>query len=71
MTRKKMPRWKPEEVEALRELYPTRSNADISIRLGRSVKSVVSKAHNLRLKKDPARLAEMGRENNRYNRPEQ
>jgi len=59
----RMPRWKPEELEILRELYPDSSNLEIAQKLNRSVKSVVSKAHNMGLKKDPARLREMGREN--------
>ena len=43
-------------------LYQT-AIEDIALKLDRSVKSVVSKAHNLGLKKDPDRLREMGREN--------
>lgn len=58
-----MPRWKEEELQILREHYPTSSNLEIAKRLNRSVKSVVSKAHNMKLKKDPERLREMGREN--------
>ncbi len=59
----KMPRWSLTELELLRELYPDRSNLEIAQRLNRSVKSVVSKAHNMGLKKDPSRLREMGRQN--------
>lgn len=59
----RMPRWTPEELEFLRREYPTRSNLQIAMRLNRSVKSVVSKAHNLGLKKSPDRLRRMGREN--------
>lgn len=59
----KMPRWSDDELELLRELYPIHSNLVIAQRLGRSVKSVVSKAHNMRLKKDKARLQQMGRQN--------
>ncbi len=59
----RMPRWAPEELEFLRRKYPTESNLLIAQELGRSVKSVVSKAHNLGLKKSPARLREMGRQN--------
>lgn len=59
----KMPRWTEEELTALKEMYPFHSNLEIAQRLDRSVKSVVSKAHNLGLKKDPKRLREMGREN--------
>ena len=39
------------------------SNLELARTLGRSVKSVVSKAHNLGLKKDRERLRQMGREN--------
>lgn len=59
----KMPRWGKPEIELLKELYPTVSNLDIAAKLNRSVKSVVSKAHNLGLKKEADRLREMGREN--------
>ena len=59
----RMPRWSEDELKVLAELYPTASNLDIARRLDRSVKSVVSKAHNLGLKKDPQRLREMGRQN--------
>ena len=59
----RMPRWKPEELELLKELYPELSNLEIAQRLNRSVKSVVSKAHNMGLKKDSSRLREMGRQN--------
>lgn len=59
----RMPRWTPEEIERLRETYPIHSNLEIAQELNRSVKSVVSKAHILGLKKDRARLQEMGREN--------
>ena len=59
----KMPRWNAQELELLRELYPRMANLDIAQRLNRSVKSVVSKAHHLGLKKELERLVEMGREN--------
>ncbi|MDP6740305.1 MAG: hypothetical protein QF404_09885 [Planctomycetota bacterium] len=59
----KMPRWKPSELDILRELYPVRPNLEIAEHLNRSVKSVVSKAHNLGLRKNPDRLREMGRQN--------
>lgn len=67
----RMPRWEPEELALLEELYPSTPNLDIAHRVGRSVKSVVSKAHHLGLRKDPERLAEMGRENvaQRYRAP--
>ncbi len=59
----KMPRWGTRDLDLLRELYPNHSNLEIARRLERSVKSVVSKAHNLGLRKDASRLKEMGREN--------
>lgn len=59
----RMPRWSAPEIEQLKEIYPTVANLDIAARLNRSVKSVVSKAHNLGLKKEADRLREMGREN--------
>ncbi len=59
----RMPRWTGEELDLLRELYPVHSNLEIAQRLGRSVKSVVSKAHNMGLKKDKVRLQQMGRQN--------
>ncbi len=59
----RMPRWTEAELQLLRERYPKSSNLEIAQDLDRSVKSVVSKAHNLGLKKDRERLREMGREN--------
>ena len=59
----RMPRWTEAELQTLREVYPLRPNLEIAHQLKRSVKSVVSKAYHLGLKKDPERLREMGREN--------
>lgn len=59
----RMPRWKAEELEILAESYATQPNLEIARRLGRSTKSVVSKAHHLHLKKSSERLRAMGREN--------
>lgn len=59
----RMPRWEESELQLLRDLYPTTPNLDIAQKLDRSVKSIVSKAHNLGLKKEIERLREMGREN--------
>jgi hypothetical protein len=59
----RMPRWAEPELDVLRDLYPRVSNLEIAQQLNRSVKSVVSKAHNLGLKKDRERLREMGRQN--------
>lgn len=61
--RTRMPRWDPGAVALLTELYPLASNHEIARRLGRSIKSVVSKAHAMRLKKDRERLRQMGRDN--------
>jgi hypothetical protein len=59
----RMPRWDKGEIERLVTLYPVAPNLQIAQRLNRSVKSIVSKAHNLGLKKEADRLREMGREN--------
>ena len=59
----RMPRWSSDEVAMLEREYAETSNLEIAQRLGRSVKSVVSKAHHLGLKKSSERLRDMGREN--------
>ena len=59
----RMPRWTPEELDTLRKLYANTANLEIADRLNRSVKSIVSKAHHIGLKKDLDRLRQMGREN--------
>ena len=59
----KMPRWTAGELEILKSEYETVANLDLARKLNRSVKSVVSKAHNLGLKKSSERLRAMGREN--------
>lgn len=59
----RMPRWSEEQIALLRELYPDHSNEEIARVLDRSTKSVVSKAHDLELKKSSARLRVMGQEN--------
>jgi hypothetical protein len=59
----KMPRWKQEEIEELRRLYPDTDNETLARKLGRTRASVVSKAHNLDLKKSPERLEKMGQVN--------
>jgi len=59
----RMPRWSEQELELLGSLYPTTPNLEIADQLKRSVKSVVSKAHHMGLKKDIERLREMGRQN--------
>jgi hypothetical protein len=59
----RMPRWSQAELDILREEYPTQPNLELAQKLDRSVTSVVSKAHNMGLKKSSERLREMGREN--------
>ena len=59
----RMPRWSSDALEQLRSRYPSQSNIEIAKILGRSVKSIVSKAHQLGLKKEVERLRQMGREN--------
>lgn len=58
-----MPRWRAEEVAKLTRLYPDMENEQLALEMGRTTKSVVSKAHDLGLKKSVRRLAEMGRSN--------
>lgn len=58
-----MPRWRPEEVTELTRIYPDMDNESIALKMGRTVKSVLSKAHHLGLKKSVARLERMGQAN--------
>lgn len=58
-----MPRWRPDEVELLKELYPDTPNEEIARQLERTTKSVVAKAHYMKLKKSKERLHQMGLEN--------
>lgn len=59
----RMPRWSAEELARLVDLYPATANLEIAHLLGRSVKSIVSKAHHMGLRKGDERLREMGRQN--------
>ena len=59
----RMPRWRQDELEVLRRDYATTANLELARKLKRSVKSVVSKAHHLGLRKSADRLREMGRQN--------
>ena len=59
----RMPRWSTEEIRQLAKLYSETPNLEVARRLGRSVKSIVSKAHELDLKKSEERLRDMGRQN--------
>ena len=56
-------RWRPEDVDLLRELYPDSSNQVLARRLKRSLPGVISMAFKLGLKKNPDRLTAMGRAN--------
>lgn len=58
-----MPRWTPTQIEEFVRLYPKLSNIELALRIGRSTKAIVSKAHAMKLKKSEERLEEMGREN--------
>jgi hypothetical protein len=60
---RKRPRWTREEIATLKQLYRSKSNADIARVLGRSVSSIVFKGYRLGLSKGIRRLKEMGREN--------
>ena len=60
----RMPRWSEQELELLKPALPDHAQPRRSrSELNRSVKSVVSKAHHMGLKKDIERLREMGRQN--------
>jgi len=58
----KMPRWTPEELEMLEELYPTLPSVMVARELGRSVRSVNSKASLMGLSKTVERLTDAGAE---------
>lgn len=60
---RRMPRWTPAEVALLIRLYPSTANVAIARELGRSVKSVVSKAYALGLEKARARRQAAARAN--------
>jgi hypothetical protein len=66
----KMPRWAVEDVETLRRMHGTASNAHIAKLLERTTKSITSKANSLGLKKTSEHLRQMGKDNVdwRYNR---
>ncbi len=59
-------RWTKEQIDILKRLHKTGSNADIAKAVGRKVASVVYKAHCLGLSKGVRRMREMGRENIRH-----
>ncbi|MBL8694920.1 MAG: hypothetical protein JNJ88_12575 [Planctomycetes bacterium] len=59
----RMPRWTPEQEKQLVELYPNLSNLQLATQLGRSVKSIMSKANELKLKKSKELREAVGRRN--------
>ncbi len=65
---RKMPRWTKEEIATLRWIYPDTSNLEISRQLGRSVKSVMSKAKSIGLKKDSEHIQLVGLVNRQLRR---
>lgn len=59
----RMPRWRTEEIELLELEYATRSNLELARQLGRSVKSLSTKAYHLGLRKSSERRRRIGQEN--------
>ncbi len=58
-----MPRWTSRQLDRLVELHPKHSNLYIAQRIGRSEKSVASKACDLRLRKSKGHIRETSRQN--------
>lgn len=58
-----MPRWTAEDVETLKRMHGTASNSEIAQHLGRTTKSITSKANALGLYKTAEHLRQMGRDN--------
>ena len=58
-----MPRWRPADLAMLRRHYGHLSNELLGWLLGRSASSVGCRATRMGLRKDPARLVAMGRQN--------
>ncbi len=67
----RMPRWTAEEVEQLRALYGRSTNIQIAHDMGRTLQSIIAKAHRLGLKKDHERFVEMGRANVKFRKDRQ
>lgn len=59
----KMPRWTEEDVETLKRMHGTASNSQIAKLLGRTTKSITSKANSFGLKKTSDHLRKMGKDN--------
>ncbi len=60
---RKMPRWDTDEIRRLRAMYQSKTNVEIALALGRSIKSVTSKASGLGLMKTKKQLQAMGTAN--------
>jgi hypothetical protein len=65
----RQPRWSKAELDRLRKLYPMHTNLAIAHELGRSIKSVTTKASALGLRKTLDQLRTMGRANRTLRRP--
>jgi hypothetical protein len=59
----RLPRWTSGEVDELKTIYPHKFNVEIAKILRKSVKSIMSKAHDLGLRKSPELLVLMGKTN--------
>lgn len=55
--------WNPTMIRTLRELFPTTKNADLAIELGVSERTLVRKARELGVNKDPVWQSEVWEEN--------
>lgn len=62
-TRRRMPRWTPEQMAELSRVYPDLDNLEVARLLGKSVLAVANKAHQLGLRKNSAVLGSIGRNN--------
>lgn len=59
----RMPRWTDADVQTLRDNYPRLPGVALARLMGRSLRSINSKAGQLQLRKSPECLSEMGRTN--------
>jgi hypothetical protein len=59
----KMPRWTESQLVTLKKLYSSNDNLIIAKKLSRTVKSVVSKAFFMKLKKNATQLTKTAKEN--------
>ena len=66
--RVRQPPWTESEIEILQRAYPAQSSLAIAKRLGRTVRSVRSKAHRMGLEKSRSRIQEANRQNHSLRR---